>query len=32
MGAVVAVAGGVYLVARHGEKKGVEAYQDGSRR
>jgi lysozyme len=32
MGAVVAVASGVYLVARHGEKKGVEAYQDGSRR
>lgn len=32
MGAVVAVAGGVYLVARHGERKGVEAYQDGSRR
>ncbi|MEH7876949.1 hypothetical protein V7799_04470 [Rhizobium laguerreae] len=32
MGAVVAVAGGVYLVARHGEKKGVEAFQSGERR
>ncbi|UFW96237.1 hypothetical protein [Rhizobium ruizarguesonis] len=32
MGAVVAVAGGVYLVARHGERKGVEAYQSGERR
>ncbi|MGR9386461.1 lysozyme [Rhizobium leguminosarum] len=32
MGAVVAVAGGVYLVARHGETKGVEAYQSGERR
>ncbi len=32
MGAVVAVAGGVYLVARHGERKGVEAFQSGERR
>jgi hypothetical protein len=32
MGAVVAVAGGVYLVSRHGERKGVEAYQSGERR
>ncbi|MDR9809559.1 glycoside hydrolase family protein [Rhizobium hidalgonense] len=32
MGAVVAVAGGVYLVARYGEEKGVEAFQSGERR
>ncbi|AHJ10723.1 lysozyme [Rhizobium phage vB_RglS_P106B] len=32
LGAAVAVSGGIYLIARHGEKKGVDAYQDGSRR
>lgn len=32
LGAVVVVAGGAYLVARHGEAKGVEAYQEGARR
>jgi len=29
---VVGIAGGVYFVARHGEKKGVEAFQNGERR
>lgn len=29
---VAAVAGGLYLVARHGEHKGLEAYQAGERR
>ena len=29
---VAAVAGGLYLVARHGEQKGIEAYAAGERR
>lgn len=29
---VAGVAGGLFLVARHGEKKGVEAFQSGERR
>ncbi|MER8530098.1 hypothetical protein [Mesorhizobium sp. M0598] len=27
--AIAAVAGGLFLVARHGEKKGVEAFKTG---
>ncbi|MER9471105.1 N-acetylmuramidase domain-containing protein [Mesorhizobium sp. M0520] len=30
--AIAGVAGGLFLVARHGEKKGVEAFQSGARR
>nr|WP_223217940.1 MULTISPECIES: peptidoglycan-binding protein [Mesorhizobium] len=30
--AIAVVAGGLYLVARHGEAKGVEAFQTGARR
>ncbi|MER9829153.1 N-acetylmuramidase domain-containing protein [Mesorhizobium sp. M0134] len=30
--AIAGVAGGLFLVARHGEKKGVEAFQTGARR
>ncbi|MCV3209591.1 N-acetylmuramidase domain-containing protein [Mesorhizobium sp. YC-39] len=30
--AIAGVAGGLFLVARHGEKKGVEAFQSGERR
>ncbi|MER8478451.1 N-acetylmuramidase domain-containing protein [Mesorhizobium sp. M1163] len=30
--AIASVAGGLFLVARHGEKKGVEAFQSGARR
>jgi hypothetical protein len=30
--AIAAVAGGLFLVARHGEAKGVEAFQTGARR
>lgn len=29
---VTSVAGGTYLIARHGERKGVEAFQEGARR
>jgi muramidase (phage lysozyme)/peptidoglycan hydrolase-like protein with peptidoglycan-binding domain len=29
---LVVIAAGVYLVARHGEKKGVEAFREGARR
>jgi len=32
LGAIVLIAGGVYLVARNGEQKGVQAYQEGARR
>ncbi|MER8667618.1 N-acetylmuramidase domain-containing protein [Mesorhizobium sp. M1156] len=30
--AIAGIAGGLFLVARHGEKKGVEAFQSGARR
>ena len=30
--AIAIIAGGLYLIARHGEKKGVEAFQTGARR
>lgn len=30
--AIAAIAGGLFLVARHGEAKGVEAFQSGARR
>ncbi|MER9662264.1 N-acetylmuramidase domain-containing protein [Mesorhizobium sp. M0195] len=30
--AIAGVAGGLFLIARHGEKKGVEAFQSGARR
>lgn len=30
--ALVGVAGGTYLISRHGEMKGIEAYQSGERR
>ncbi|RWC47948.1 MAG: hypothetical protein EOS55_13865 [Mesorhizobium sp.] len=30
--AIAVIAGGLYLVARHGEAKGVEAFQSGARR
>ncbi|WP_411033855.1 peptidoglycan-binding protein [Shinella sp. BYT-45] len=29
---VLVIAGGTYLIASHGEKKGVEAFQEGARR
>jgi hypothetical protein len=29
---VAAIAGGAFLVAKHGERNGVEAYQEGARR
>lgn len=32
LGGVAVIAGGLYLIASHGERKGVEAFQSGARR